>query len=162
MKHPLATADIFLFNIGKSVDTFTEINYEMLKSIKDGELFSSKYDSKKIKSEKKRGVVTGISLQTKSAHITHALTKHPLTTADIFLFNIGKSVDTLSEINYDMLEGIKDGKLFTSKYDSQRLKIRVPNVVMVFSNDEPNITKLAKDRWKLFSIESDQLKEYSI
>ena len=61
-----------------------------------------------------------------------------------------------------MLEGIKDGKLFTSKYDSQRLKIRVPNVVMVFSNDEPNTTKLAKDRWKLFSIESHQLKEYNI
>ena len=109
-----------------------------------------------------RRVVSGISLQTKSGNITHALTKHPLATADIFLFNIGKSVDTLTEINYDMLEGIKDGKLFTSKYDSQRLKIRVPNVVMVFSNDEPNTTKLAKDRWKLFSIESDQLKEYSI
>ena len=109
-----------------------------------------------------RRVVSGISLQTKSGNITHALTKHPLSTADIFLFNIGKSVDTLTEINYDMLESIKDGKLFTSKYDSQRLKIRVPNVVMVFSNDEPNTTKLAKDRWKLFSIESDQLKEYSI
>ena len=109
-----------------------------------------------------RRVMSGISLQTKSGNITHALTKHPLSTADIFLFNIGKSVDTLTEINYDMLEGIKDGKLFTSKYDSQRLKIRVPNVVMVFSNDEPNTTKLAKDRWKLFSIESDQLKEYSI
>ena len=35
-----------------------------------------------------RRVVTGISLQTKSAHIAHALTKHPLITADIFLFNI--------------------------------------------------------------------------
>ena len=35
-----------------------------------------------------RRVVKGISLQTKSGHITHALTKHPLATADIFLFNI--------------------------------------------------------------------------
>ena len=39
MKHPLITADIFLFNIPKCVDTFTEINYEMLEGIKDGELF---------------------------------------------------------------------------------------------------------------------------
>ena len=106
-----------------------------------------------------RRVVSGISLQTKSGNITHALTKHPLATADIFLFNIGKSVDTLTEINYDMLEGIKDGKLFTSKYDSQRIKVNTPNIVMVFSNDEPNTSKLAKDRWKLFFIENDQLKE---
>ena len=106
-----------------------------------------------------RRVVSGISLQTKSGNITHALTKHPLATADIFLFNIGKSVDTLTEINYDMLEGIKDGKLFTSKYDSQRIKVNTPNIVMVFSNDEPNTSKLAKDRWKLFFVENDQLKE---
>ena len=37
-----------------------------------------------------RRVVSGISIQTKSGHIAHALTKHPLITADIFLFNIGK------------------------------------------------------------------------
>ena len=77
-----------------------------------------------------RRVVSGISLQTKSGNITHALTKHPLSTADIFLFNIGKSVDTLTEINYEMLESIKDGEL--SKYDTQRLKIQVPNILMVF------------------------------
>ena len=82
-----------------------------------------------------RRVVSGISLQTKSGNITHALTKHPLATADIFLFNIGKSVDTLTEINYEMLEGIKDGELFSSEYDSQRIKVKTSNIVMVFSND---------------------------
>ena len=106
-----------------------------------------------------RRVVKGISLQTKSGHITHALTKHPLATADIFLFNIAKCVDTFTEINYEMLEGIKDGELFSSKYDSQRIKVKTPNIVMVFSNDEPNTGKLAKDRWKLFCIENDELKE---
>ena len=35
-----------------------------------------------------RRVVSGISLQTKSGNITHALTKHPLPTRDIVLFNI--------------------------------------------------------------------------
>ena len=109
-----------------------------------------------------RRVVSGISLQTKSGNITHALTKHPLSTADIFLFNIGKSVDTLTEINYDMLEGIKDGELFTSKYDSQRITVNTPNILMVFSNDAPNTSRLAKDRWKLFFIENDQLKECNI
>ena len=50
--------------------------------------------------------------------------------ADIFLFTIGKSVDTLFEIIYDMLEVIKDGELFASKYDSQRITVNTPNTVM--------------------------------
>jgi len=54
-------------------------------------------------------------------------------------------VVTSTEINYEMLESIKDGKLFTSKYDSQRIKVNTPNIVMVFSNEAPNTTKLAKD-----------------
>ena len=49
-----------------------------------------------------RRVVTGIILQTKIGHIAHALMKHPLATADIFLFNIRKSVDTLTQINYEL------------------------------------------------------------
>ena len=58
--------------------------------------------------------------------------KHPLITTDIFLFNIGKSVDTLTQINYDMLEGIKDGELSSSKYDSQRITVNTPNILMFF------------------------------
>ena len=77
-----------------------------------------------------------------SGHIAHALTKHPLATADIFLFNIPKSVDTSTEINHEMLESIKDGKLFSSKYNSQRIKVNTPNIIIVFSNDEPNTSKL--------------------
>ena len=49
--------------------------------------------------------------------------------------------------------------LFSSKYNSKRIKVRTPNIVIVFSNDEPNTSKLAKDRWKLFCIENDELKE---
>ena len=61
-----------------------------------------------------------------------------------------------------MLEGIKNGNRFPSKYDSQRIKVNTPNIVMVFSNDEHNTSKLAKDRWKLFFIENDELKEQDI
>ena len=74
--------------------------------------------------------MSGISLQTKSGHIAHALTKHPLATADIFLFNVPKSVDTSTEINYEMLESIKDGKLFSSKYDSQRVRVKSPDIAI--------------------------------
>ena len=99
-------------------------------------------------------------IKTKSASIFQALRKCPIVTIDIFLFNIGKSKNKFDQINYDMLEGIKDGEL--SKYDNQRITLNTQNVVMVFSSDEPNTSRLAKDRWKLFFIKNDQLKEHII
>ena len=40
--------------------------------------------------------------------------------------------------------------------------MNIPNIVIVFSNDEYNTSKLTKDRWKLFFIENDQLKERNV
>ena len=54
---------------------------------------------------------------------------------------------------------MKDGEAFASKYDSQQLKIRVPNVVMIFSNSPPNISQLAKVRFEVFHIINDQLEK---
>ena len=39
-----------------------------------------------------------------------------------------------------MLESLKDGELFASKYDNQRITANTPNILMVFSNDAPNTT----------------------
>ena len=47
-----------------------------------------------------------------------------------------------------MLKGIKDGKLFSSKYDSQKVRINTPNIVMVFGNDEPKGSLEAILNWK--------------
>ena len=66
------------------------------------------------------------------------------------------------EVNYEMLESLKDGELFASKYDNQRIKVKTTNIVMVFSNDEFNTSRLAKDRWKLFFIINEQLKDRNI
>ena len=106
-----------------------------------------------------RRVVTGIDIKANSASIFQALRKCPIVTADIFLFNIGKSMKKFDQINYDALEKMKDGEAFASKYDSQQLKIRVPNVVMVFSNSPPNISQLAKVRFEVFHIINDQLQK---
>ena len=83
--------------------------------------------------------MTGIDIKANNASIFQALRKCPIVTADIFLFNIGKSKKKFEVINYDALEAMKDGEAFASKYDSQQLKIRVPNVVMVFSNSPPDV-----------------------
>ena len=109
-----------------------------------------------------RKVVSGIDIKTNSASIFQALRKCPIVTADIFLFNVGKSKNKFDQINYDALEKMKDGEAFASKYDSQQLKIRVPNVVMVFSNSPPDVKELAKVRFKVFNINNNQLENKNI
>ena len=101
-------------------------------------------------------VVSGMDIKAKNSSICHALGKRPLTTTDVFLFNVGKA-NTMDDVNYEVLEKIKDGKLLASKYDSKELRIRTPNIVIVFSNGDPNIKELALDRWRLFSIIDNEL-----
>ena len=95
-------------------------------------------------------VVSGINLKTGSKHICQSLRKYSLATADIFLFNLGKSKKNFENVNYEMLEEI---------YDHQKLKIKTPNIVMVFSNHFPETNELATNRWKVFTIEDNILVE---
>ena len=106
-----------------------------------------------------RRVVSGIDIKSNSASIFQALRKCSIVTADIFLFNIGKSMNKFDQINYDALEKMKDGEAFASKYNSQQMKIRVPNVVMVFSNSPPDFKELAKVRFRVFNINNNQLEK---
>ena len=101
-------------------------------------------------------VVCGFDIKVKKSSICHALGKRPLTTTDIFLFNVGKA-KTFDEVNYEVLEKIKDGRMIASKYDSRELKFKSPNVVVVFSNDKPDVKQLALDRWLIFSIINGEL-----
>merc|ERR1712002_889210 len=48
-------------------------------------------------------VVSGINLKASSKNICHALTKQPLATADIFLFNLGKSKKYISPTGFPQL-----------------------------------------------------------
>ena len=109
-----------------------------------------------------RKVVSGINLRANTASICHVLSKQPLSTADIFLFNIGKAKTKTDAVNYEVLEDLKDGDAFAAKYNSQQLKIRTPNVVMVFSNERPDTNQLAIDRWKLLYITDDNLEERQV
>ena len=89
----------------------------------------------------------------KTANVLHALTKQPLNTKDVFLFDEPRS--TGHELcNYSILESIKDGTAVSSKYSN--------NVVVVFSNHMPNTRQLSKDRWKIFWIVNAGLKDTTI
>jgi hypothetical protein len=59
-------------------------------------------------------------------------------------------------------EKLKNRRILASKFDSLELKLCTPNIVVVFSNDIPEENQLAHDRWKIFSIENDDLVEKPI
>ena len=58
--------------------------------------------------------VVRLDLKMKTAHVLHVLTKRPLCTTDIFLFNEPRAVNHES-CNYSILESIKDGTAVSSK-----------------------------------------------
>ncbi len=61
-----------------------------------------------------------------------------LTAVDIFLFNDSRSTKGEEMHIYRVLEDIKDDAPTTSKYDNKIINIKTPNVVMLFSNRQPD------------------------
>ena len=91
------------------------------------------------------------SIKKCSQGILHTLSKLVLPLIDVFIFNIPRSFDRM-EVPYDLLEEIKDGKAVSAKYNSKCLSFKTPNIVLIFSNELPILTKLSKDRWNIFNI----------
>ena len=56
---------------------------------------------------------------------------------------------------YTILESIKDGPALAGKYNSTRLTFKIPNILIVFANNELNMSKLSKNRLKIFKISKD-------
>ena len=94
------------------------------------------------------------SLFFKSSNIAQVLRKQQLATTDIFLFNDARSKNH-ETVNYEMLENIKDGQAEASKYNSEIIKFRTPNIVVVFSNEHPERKELSSDRWNIFKIDKE-------
>ena len=105
--------------------------------------------------------VVRLDLKMKSANVLHVLTKRPLSTTDIFLFNVPRA-STHESCNYSILESIKDGTAVSSKYNNDVIRFKIPNVVVVFSNHTPSTKELSKDRWKVFRIVKAGLKDITL
>ena len=99
-----------------------------------------------------------LDLKMKTGNVLHVLTKRPLSTTDIFLFNEPRAVNHES-CNYSILESIKDGTAVSSKYNNDVMRFKIPNIVVVFSNHMPNTRELSKHRWKIFRIVMAGLKD---
>ena len=104
--------------------------------------------------------VVRLDLRNKTSNILFTLSKRPLQSTDIFLFNDTRATDQADQ-NYAVLEQIKDDNAISSKYSSTVLKFKIPNIVVVFSNTQPYKSKLSSDRWIIFSIKKGELKRSS-
>ena len=100
--------------------------------------------------------ICGMDIKMKKGNICHALRKRSLMSTNVFLFDVGKS-KTFEEINYGVLEKIKNGRIVADKYNTEELKFYTPNIVVVFSNGRPETRELSKDRWKIFHIRDNDL-----
>ena len=92
-----------------------------------------------------------VSLRESSKDILQNMKKWVDMQTDKFLFNIVKGVYN-NDVNYKILEDIKDGKALATKYNSQNLYFKTPNVIIVFSNMYPDTREFAEDRWLIFKI----------
>jgi len=101
-------------------------------------------------------VICGMDIRLKKSSICHILSKRSLMTTDIFLFDVGKA-RTEDEMNYELLEQIKNGRTLAAKFDSKELKFHTPNIIVVFSNEKLDVGQLSKDRWKIFKIQDEDL-----
>ena len=99
-------------------------------------------------------------LRIKHKDMCTILKKRGLSTVNIFIFNDARSTEGDEYVNmYRILEDIKDGAATSSKYDSQVIKFRTPNIVMVFSNVRPNTKCLSEDRWEVYVPTVDGLRD---
>ena len=72
----------------------------------------------------------------------------------IVIFDLSRT--QMERVNYQVIEDIKNGRYFSSKYVSE-MRVYAPPHVVCFSNSEPQYGALSADRWVLLDITTDSL-----
>jgi len=62
--------------------------------------------------------------------------------------------DAKDYVNYGVMEQIKNGCLYSTKYQSGMKRFNPPHII-VFANFMPDQTKMSKDRWVIIDLKSD-------
>ena len=140
-----------------STPSYREVTWVIGQKENDGKTWFQEY----LKTFYGYARVVQLDLKMKTTNVLHVLTKQPLSTKDIFLFNEPRTTSHES-CNHSILESIKDGTAVSSIYNNDVMLFKIPNVVVVFSNHMPNTRELSKDRWKIFRIENAWLQGITI
>lgn len=73
-------------------------------------------------------------------------------------FNYSRATD-MSKINYQVVENLLDGKVFSSKYESGMKRFKKP-LVSIFCNADPDFSKMSKDRWIIYKNIDGKLQKF--
>lgn len=69
-----------------------------------------------------------------------------------FIFHYAR---TSEHISYKAIESVKDGYITSTKYESGTMVFNCPHC-LVFSNELPDIDKLTKDRWEVYTLNDNK------
>lgn len=73
----------------------------------------------------------------------------------IICFNLTRT--TTDRVNYESMEALKDGLLFSAKYGSEtKIRSKCPSMV-IMSNTMPNLESMSDDRWCIFELKEGAL-----
>lgn len=86
----------------------------------------------------------------KTADMAHAFEIKP-----IIIIEIPRDTNP-EDINYRVMEKMKDGRLFATKYQSRRIRFPKPHL-LVLANMLPDITKQTADRWDISKMTDGKL-----
>lgn len=78
--------------------------------------------------------------------------KEKMVAPKVVLWNIPRSVE---HISYTAIEEVKDGLLFSGKYESGMCLFNSPHL-LIFANEEPDYSKLSSDRWRITHLQNTQ------
>lgn len=80
---------------------------------------------------------------------------------NIVIFDYNRVAE--KNINYSLLEDLKNGSLWSPKYQSSIKSFREKNVTVIcFANYPPDFSALSHDRWTLFELNDNKLKRAKV
>lgn len=94
-------------------------------------------------------IVNGKGADIKNSVITHINNENPL---DILIVNVPRCNE--NHLSYAAIEEIKDGLIYSGKYEGGFANIEHPHVIII-SNFHPELNKLSEDRWNIINVDKD-------
>lgn len=73
----------------------------------------------------------------------------------IVAFNLTRTTE--GRVNYESMESLKDGLMFSAKYESETKVYQNPPKMLVMSNTLPDTTAMSIDRWDMYQLEEGRL-----
>lgn len=85
----------------------------------------------------------------KKADIMHIMMEADMDESNLVIFDVPR--DNGNNVSYKAIESIKNGMIFSPKYESKSKLFNSPHVI-IFANEPPETSKLSLDRWEIVEI----------